>query len=189
MSRKKSKRITLPHVQENIDKLEKVINGGNFYGAQQLYKSTSARYVCTERYYEAIDLLHSGKIPYDEDILDRVRKIYKVFPHITVPNHLAVDDDVQQLTEAFGVAKTRVKGCLSFLRAAIKWSTDFGAHRNGDSQLHAMLAEFIYFESPKLDMAKVSYHSVRGNNLRKFGSTLVNFMCKCYPGEDDIAIA
>ncbi|XVE92780.1 hypothetical protein REPUB_Repub01dG0129300 [Reevesia pubescens] len=120
-----------------------------------------------------------GKIPYDEDILDRVRRIYKAFPHITAPNHLAIDDDVQQLTEALGVTKTRVEGCSSFLRAVIKWSVEFGAHMNGDSQLHAMLAEYIYSESPELDMARVSYHFVRGNNLRKFASTLVNFMSKC----------
>ncbi|XVE99382.1 hypothetical protein REPUB_Repub03eG0193300 [Reevesia pubescens] len=216
MSREKSRRATLPPVQENIDKLEKVINEGNFYGAQQMYKSISARYVSAERYYEAMDLLHSGaclqlkhgqvtcgaelavlfvetlvkgKIPYDEDILDRVRKIYKVFPQIPVPSNLAVDDDFQKLTEALGAAKTRVEGCSSFLRAAIKWSAEFGAHRNGDPQLHAMLAEYIYSESPELDMARVSYHFVRGNNPKKFASTLVNFMSKCYPGEDDIAIA
>ncbi|KAK8659826.1 hypothetical protein V6N13_030019 [Hibiscus sabdariffa] len=38
-------------------------------------------------------------------------------------------------------------------------------------------------------MVKVSYHFVRGRNIKKFASTLVNFMSKCYPGEDDIAIA
>ncbi|XVF12235.1 hypothetical protein REPUB_Repub08aG0097600 [Reevesia pubescens] len=124
-----------------------------------------------------------------KDILDRVKKIYKVFPQILVPSNLVVDDDVQQLTEAFGVAKTCVKGCSSFLRAAIKWFAEFGAHRNGDPQLHAMLAKYIYFESPELDMARVLYNFVRGNNPKKFASTLVNFMSKCYLGEDDIAIA
>ncbi|WRX11818.1 Golgi to ER traffic protein 4 - like 1 [Theobroma cacao] len=216
MSKEKPKRATLPPVQENIDKLEKAINVGNFYGAQQMYKSISARYVSAQRYSEALDLLHSGaclqlkhgqvtcgaelavlfvetlvkgKIPFDEDILDRVRKIYKMFPQIPVPSNLGDDDDVQELTEALGAAKTRVEGCSSFLRAAIKWSAEFGAPRNGDPQLHVMLAEYIYSESPELDMARVSYHFVRGNNPKKFASTLVNFMGKCYPGEDDIVIA
>ncbi|KAK6228139.1 hypothetical protein SCA6_000479 [Theobroma cacao] len=216
MSREKPKRATLPPVQENIDKLEKAINVGNFYGAQQMYKSISARYVSAQRYSEALDLLHSGaclqlkhgqvtcgaelavlfvetlvkgKIPFDEDILDRVRKIYKMFPQIPVPSNLGDDDDVQELAEALGAAKTRVEGCSSFLRAAIKWSAEFGAPRNGDPQLHVMLAEYIYSESPELDMARVSYHFVRGNNPKKFASTLVNFMGKCYPGEDDIVIA
>ncbi|XP_022748492.1 Golgi to ER traffic protein 4 homolog isoform X2 [Durio zibethinus] len=188
MSREKPKRTTLPPVQENIDKLEKAINEGNSYGSQQMYKSISARYVSAQRYSEALDLLHSGaclqlkhgqvtcgaelavlfvetlvkgKIPYDEDILDRVRKIYKVFPQIPLPSNLGVDDDVQELTEALGAAKTRVEGCSSFLRAAIKWSAEFGAHRNGDPELHVMLAEYIYSESPEL----------------------------CYPGEGDMAIA
>ncbi|XP_021295865.1 Golgi to ER traffic protein 4 homolog isoform X2 [Herrania umbratica] len=216
MSREKPKRATLPPVQENIDKLDKAINAGNFYGAQQMYKSISARYVSAQRYSEALDLLHSGaclqlnhgqvtcgaelavlfvetlvkgKIPFDEDILDRVRKIYKMFPQIPVPSNLGDDDDVQELAEALGAAKTRVEGCSSFLRAAIKWSAEFGAPRNGDPQLHVMLAEYIYSESPELDMARVSYHFVRGNNPKKFASTLVNFMGKCYPGEDDIVIA
>lgn len=30
---------------QNIEKLEKVVNEGNYYGAQQMYKSVSARFV------------------------------------------------------------------------------------------------------------------------------------------------
>ncbi|KAB2047121.1 hypothetical protein ERO13_A13G021600v2 [Gossypium hirsutum] len=216
MSREKLRRAALPPVQENIDKLEKAINEGNFYGAQQMYKSISARYVSAERYSEALDLLESGaclqlkhgqvtcgaelavlfvdtlvkgKIPYNEDILDRVRKIYEVFPKVPLPSNMLDDEDVREFTEALGAAKTCLEGCSSFLRAAIKWSAEFGASRNGDPQLHAMLAEYIYSESTELNMAKVSYHFVRGNNPKKFASTLVNFMSKCYPDEDDIAIA
>ncbi|TYH90063.1 hypothetical protein ES332_A13G024900v1 [Gossypium tomentosum] len=216
MSREKLRRAALAPVQENIDKLEKAINEGNFYGAQQMYKSISARYVSAERYSEALDLLESGaclqlkhgqvtcgaelavlfvdtlvkgKIPYNEDILDRVRKIYEVFPKVPLPSNMLDDEDVREFTEALGAAKTCLEGCSSFLRAAIKWSAEFGASRNGDPQLHAMLAEYIYSESTELNMAKVSYHFVRGNNPKKFASTLVNFMSKCYPDEDDIAIA
>ncbi|GMI84856.1 Guided Entry of Tail-anchored proteins 4 [Hibiscus trionum] len=217
MSREKLRRAALPPVQENITKLEKAINEGNFYGAQQMYKSISARYLSAERYSEALDLLESGaclqlkhgqvtcgaelallfvdalvkgKIPYGEDILDRVRKIYNVFPKVPLPSNVADDDDDgRELNEALGAAKTRLEGCSSFIRAAIKWSAEFGASRNGDPQLHVMLAEYIYSESTELNMAKVSYHFVRGNNPKKFASVLVNFMSKCYPGEDDLAIA
>ncbi|KAK8546180.1 hypothetical protein V6N13_067407 [Hibiscus sabdariffa] len=217
MSREKLRRAILPPVQENITKLEKSINEGNFYGAQQMYKSISARYVSAERYSEALDLLESGaclqlkhgqvtcgaelavlfvdalvkgKIPYGKDILDRVRKIYNVFPKVPLPSNLAEDDDdVRELNEALGAAKTRLEGCSSFIRAAIKWSAEFGASRNGDPQLHVMMAEYIYSESTELNMAKVSYHFVRGNDPKKFASTLVNFMSKCYPDEDDLAIA
>lgn len=53
-------------------------------------------------------------------MLDRVRKIYTKFPQIPVPQHLGDDEDMQQISEALGAAKTRVDGCSSFLKAAIK---------------------------------------------------------------------
>ncbi|KAJ6892354.1 Golgi to ER traffic protein 4 [Populus alba x Populus x berolinensis] len=216
MSRERPRRATLPPAEENIKKLENVINEGNCYGAQQMYKSISARYVSAQRHSEALDILHSGaclqlkngqvtcgselaviyvetlvkaKVPYDDDVLDCIRKIYKTFPQIPLPQDLGEDEDMQQLNEALGAAKIRVDCCLSFLKAAIKWSAEFGAHRNGSPELHVMLGEYVYSESPELDMTRVSYHFVRGNNPKKFASTLVNFMGKCYPGEDDLAIA
>ncbi|XP_008459732.1 protein GET4 [Cucumis melo] len=216
MSRARSRRIVLPPVQEHIIKIEDVIDTGDYYGAQQMYKSVSARYVAAERYSEALDILQSGactqlkleqitcgselavlfvetlvkgKVPYDDNTLDRVRKIYKNFPQIPLPQHLGEDDDMQQLSEALGAAKTRVEGCSSFLKAALKWSMEFGSQRSGSPEIHIMLATYIYSESPEVDMTRVSYHFVRGDNPKKFASTLVNFMGKCYPGEDDMAIA
>ncbi|KAK7279695.1 hypothetical protein RJT34_24752 [Clitoria ternatea] len=216
MSRQRSRRIELPPAHENIEKLDKVVNEGNYYGAQQMYKSISARYVSAQRYSEALDILHSGaciqlsngqvtcgaelaslyvetlgkgKVPYDDEILDRLKKIYKLFPRVPLPQHLWDVDDMQKLSDNIGCAKIRVEGCSSFLKAAIKWSAENGENRNGSPELHIMLAEYIFSESPEVDMAKVTYHFVKGNNPKKFASTLVNFLGKCYPGEDDLAIA
>ncbi|KAK9913298.1 hypothetical protein M0R45_037120 [Rubus argutus] len=217
MSRERPKRGTLPPAQEQIEKLEKVVEEGNYYGAQQMYKSISARYVAAQRYSEALDILQSGaciqlkhgqvtcgaelaslfvdtlvkgRFPYDDDTLVCVRQIYNQFPKIPVPQQLGdLGDDMQQLSETLGAAKTCVEGCSSFLKAAIKWSAEFGAPRGGAPEIHVMLADYMYFESPEVDMVRVSQHFVRGNNPKEFASTLVNFMGKCYPGEDDLAIA
>lgn len=210
------RKASLPPALQSIEKLQKVIDGGNFYGAQQMYKSTSARYIAAERYSEALDILESGaclqlkhdqvtcgaelallfvetlvkgKFPYNDDLLDRLRKIYEAFPRNAVPDHVGDDDDMQKLSEALGAAKIRVEACASFLRAAIRWSIELGPDRNGSRELHTMLAEYIYSETPEVDMAKVSFHFVRGNSPKKFADTLVDFMEKCYPGEDDLAIA
>ncbi|PPD90102.1 hypothetical protein GOBAR_DD12961 [Gossypium barbadense] len=87
-------------------------------------------------------------------MLDRARKIYEVFPKVPLPSNMSDDKDVGEFTEALGAAKTRLEGCSSFLRAAInfRWSAEFGASRNGDPELHAMLAEYIYSESTELIM-------------------------------------
>lgn len=31
---------------QNVEKIKKVVDEGNYYGAQQMYKSFGARYVC-----------------------------------------------------------------------------------------------------------------------------------------------
>ncbi|XP_031129284.1 Golgi to ER traffic protein 4 homolog [Ipomoea triloba] len=218
MLRERVRRAILPPAQENIDKLDKVLKDGNYYGAQQMFKSISARYVGAERFSDALDFLQygacaqleieqvtcggelavlfvetlvRGNLSYDDDTLDRIRKIYKKFPRITVPQNLelADDDDMQKVAEALTAAKTRVEACTSFLKAALKWSSEFGAHKYGSPELHDMLAEYIFSESPEVDMGKVSFHFVRGKNPKKFTSTVISFMGKCYPGEDDLAIA
>ncbi|KAK1286115.1 hypothetical protein QJS10_CPB20g00221 [Acorus calamus] len=215
MSRERSKRGALSPPQEVIGKLENIVNSGNYYGAQQMYKSTVARYITAQKYSEALEILQSGalvqlthgqvtcgaelaqlfvdtlvkgKFPFCQETLDRIKMIYEGFPQIPLPQSLVDDDDMQKLSEALVAAKTRVECCLSFLKAAIKWSTEFGSSKNGSSELHEMLAEYLYSQSPELDMAKVSKYFVRGNRPEKFASTLINFMGKCYPGEDDLAI-
>lgn len=66
-------------------------------------------------------LIHVFLCNYDKiSMLDRVRKIYKMFPQIPLPQHLPDDDELQQFSEALGAAKIRVEGCSSFLKAAIK---------------------------------------------------------------------
>ncbi|KAL3649201.1 hypothetical protein CASFOL_005604 [Castilleja foliolosa] len=218
MLRERARRIILAPGPQSVEKIRKVVEEGNYYGAQQMYKSFSARYIASNRYSEALDILESGaciqlenvqitcgvelavmfvetlvkgKFPYDDNTLDRIRKIYEKFPRIPMPQHLDLgeDDDMHRLSEALGAAKIRAEGCSSFLKAAIKWSIEFGAHKTGSPEIHDMLAEYIYSESPELDMAKVSYHFIRGKNPKNFASTLVNFMGKCYPGEDDLAVA
>lgn len=184
-----------------------------------MYKSYSVRYTAAERYSEALDILQSGalvqlnngqvtsgaelaglfvetlikgKVPFNEENLDRVRKIYQAFPKLSMPQQLGMGDDdgeMEKLQEAMMAAKVRVEGCSTFLKYALKWSAEFGTSKGGSPQIHVMLAEYIYSEAPELDMAKVSGHFIRGNDREKFASTLVNFMGKCYPGEDDVAIA
>ena len=82
-----------------------------------------------------------------------------------------------------------MEGCSLFLKAATGRSAEFGANSTGSPELHIMLAEYIYSKSLEVDMVKVTNHFVRGNNPKKSAATLVNFMGKCYPGEDDLAIA
>ncbi|GKB75000.1 Golgi to ER traffic protein 4 [Tanacetum coccineum] len=211
MSREQFRKALLPPGAENIEKLKNIVKEGNYYGAQQMYKTTSARYATIGRFKEALELLQSGaclqleheqvtcggelavlfvemlvkaKVDFDQDYLEPMYEI-------PLPQNLdlADDDAIHNLSETLGAAKIRVESCSSFLKAAIKWSSESGPRKLGSAELHDMLAEYIYSESPEPDMARVSFHFSRGRNPNRFASTLVNFMGKCYLGEDDLAIA
>ncbi|KAK4595157.1 hypothetical protein RGQ29_018776 [Quercus rubra] len=174
MSRERLKRGTLPPARENIEKLQKVVEEGNYYGAQQMYKSIN---VSAQRHSEALDILQSGAcMQLKHGQITCGAGLAVLFVETLVKGQIPYDSDA-------------LDGCSSFLKAALKWSVEFGVHRSRSPELHVMLAEYIYSESPEVDMARVSNHFVRGNSPKKFASVLVNFMGKCYPGEDDLAIA
>ncbi|KAH9325688.1 hypothetical protein KI387_005866, partial [Taxus chinensis] len=129
-----------------LEKLEKSVQAGNYYEAQQMYKSLYARYMSVHKYQEALDLLQSGasiqlrhgqvtcgaelallfvetlikaKIPYRRETLDRIGAIFNEFPQVLIPHKLSEEDDMQKLSEILLAAKARVNGCTSFLKAAI----------------------------------------------------------------------
>ncbi|BAH90923.1 Os01g0164700 [Oryza sativa Japonica Group] len=52
----------LPPPQQTIEKLENMVAEGNYYEAQQMYKSTGARYIAAQKYLEALDILQSGAL-------------------------------------------------------------------------------------------------------------------------------
>lgn len=71
-----------------------------------------------------LDLLQFFYFGYTEIFpSDRIRSMYKLFPRVPVPPHLvdvSDDEDVQNLQESLGEARSRVDYLTSFLRAAIK---------------------------------------------------------------------
>ncbi|EAY72669.1 hypothetical protein OsI_00535 [Oryza sativa Indica Group] len=115
--------------------------------------------------------------------------MYSAFPRISVPHFLGddYDDDGQKLSEAISAAKVRSESCSSFLRAAIRAETL--CLFNCYSLMPLWFAKVRVDCRWMQDMTKVSSHFVRGNDPKKFASMLANFMGKCYPGEDDTAIA
>lgn len=200
----------------NQEKLEKTVQAGNYYEAQQMYKSLYVRYITAQKYEEALNLMQSGasiqlrhgqvtcgaelailfvdalmkaKIPCTPEALDRIGTIFSEFPKVPVPHKLSEEDDLQKLSEILLDAKVRVDGCASFLKAAIKWSAAYGGPSKGAAELYDMLAQYIYSQSPELDLAKASKYFVNGSHPKAFAVALVDFLEKSYPGEADLAIA
>ncbi|CAI5508645.1 unnamed protein product, partial [Closterium sp. Naga37s-1] len=127
------------------ERLARRVKGGEFYEAQQLYKSLATRYSSQFKYEDAMALLQSGacvqlehgqvtsggelallltdllsstETPCWEDSLERITAVYTSFPRSTDPSGLLPGESEE-------AARLRVDGCKRFLRAALKWSAQF----------------------------------------------------------------
>lgn len=202
---------------KQLQKLEKRVQDGNYYEAQQMYKSVNSRYLHAKKYSDSINLLASGavamlnhgqvtcgtelgllliqtmsvaKVPFDKAALDQIRAIYEAFPRVTHSQDAnEASHSGSETSEAAVAARTRVEGCTSFLRAALKWSMESGEYSRGAPELHDMLAEYMWTESPAPEMVKVSQHFVRGNQPELYAKIVVDCMHQCYPSEGDLVIA
>ncbi|KAG0583585.1 hypothetical protein KC19_3G147300 [Ceratodon purpureus] len=210
---------------KQLQKLEKRVQDGDYYEAQQMYKSVHSRYMHAKKYSEAIELLSSGavamlkhgqvtcgtelgllliqtltaaKVPFDNAAIDQIRAIFNAYPRAADSQQESeASNSGVESSEATVAARTRVEGCTSFLRAALKWSIETGGFSRGAPELHDMLGQYIWTESPApvctpnqhQEMMKASQHFVRGNQPEAFAKVVVECMNKCYPSEADLVIA
>ncbi|KAL3685838.1 hypothetical protein R1sor_003860 [Riccia sorocarpa] len=200
---------------KTLQKLEKSVEAGNYYEAQQTYKTVYARFMAGKKYDEAMELLQNGAcvqlkhgqvtcgaelavllietsgkagVPYNSETLERIVAIYKEFPQVD-GGPVRTGPEEGNISEETVEARTRVEGCASFLKAAIKWSIESGGHSKGAPELHKMLAEYIWTQSPFPELGKASVHFLRGNCPEAFASAVVDCMNKCYAGEADLVVA
>lgn len=56
---------------QNIDKLKKVVEEGNYYGAQQMYKSISARYEnCVDKKKKLCCMLSDARLGFEPSCME-----------------------------------------------------------------------------------------------------------------------
>jgi len=202
---------------KQLEKLENRVREGNYYEAQQMYKTIHARYMHAKKYDDAAELLESGavvmlkhgqvtcgtelgvlligtlttaKVPFDSSAIDRVRAIFSAYPRVGGTElEKEASDSSSETSEAVVAARTRVEGCTSFMKAALKWSIEAGGQSRGAPEFHDMLGEYIWTESPYAEIMKASQHFVRGSQPEVFAKVVIECIDKCYPGEADLVIA
>jgi hypothetical protein len=202
-------------IAKTIQSLEKRVEAGDYYEAQQTCKARYSRLVASQKYDEAIQLLESGacvqlkhgqvtcgtelgvllietfrkaEVPFDSTAVDRIINVYKEFPRVDISQIKATADN-GSISEECVAARTRVEGCTTFLRAAIKWSIDSGGLERGAPVFHHMLANYIWTQSPVPEFSRASLYYIRGDCPEAFSQAVVDCMDKCYPCEVDLVVA
>ncbi|GJP34156.1 hypothetical protein CLOM_g18614 [Closterium sp. NIES-68] len=225
-----------------LSKLEASVKAGNFYEAQQLYKSVSARYLSRggARAEDAVELLQSGACvqlqqrqvtcgtelalllvdalssthaPHSQATVDRLLAINDAFkpllshqpasPPAAAANAAAAaaagvesasESREQSAAASEAAASSEVSsafdGCLSFLKAAIRWSLrSEGAPRHGAPELHDALAVLLWTHGATQDLEVASRHFVLGRDTKAFCSVLCQVMEQAFPDEVDLVLA
>eukprot|EP00270_Netrium_digitus_P021513 TRINITY_DN9222_c0_g1_i1.p1 TRINITY_DN9222_c0_g1~~TRINITY_DN9222_c0_g1_i1.p1 ORF type:complete len:320 (-),score=60.31 TRINITY_DN9222_c0_g1_i1:443-1402(-) len=197
-----------------LEKLEKSIVAGHYYEAQQMYKSVHARYMAQKKAADALELVQSGAclqlqhgqvncgvelgvllvetltsvgVKYSPEALGRIKSVYESFPKAgqgsssssSIPENGSNDADL---------AAARVDGCMTFLKAAIRWSVAAGGPSTGAPELHDMLAEYIWSQSPEKDLATASKYFIYASKPEAYAAALIDSMNECYRGEIDLII-
>lgn len=199
---------------KTLQKLEKSVEAGNYYEAQQMYKTVHARYVAAKSYAPAIDLLQSGAsvqlrhgqvtcgvelgillvetfgkagMKYDTVALERIKSVVSSFPRTDMSARER--KNLAKTSEAYLAAKARVEGFYAFMRAAIRWCIEAGGPSRGPPELHDIMAEYLWTQSPELDLNKASSHYVRTGHPEKHAKALIECMNECDREEMDLILA
>ncbi|CAI5522250.1 unnamed protein product [Closterium sp. Naga37s-1] len=215
-----------------LSKLEASVKAGNFYEAQQLYKSVSARYLSKggARAEDAVELLQSGASVQLQQrqvtcgtelallLVDALSATHTAHSQGTVERLLAINDAFKPLlshqtgSPAAAASESReqsaapeaatsaaaaeyeslsaFEGCLSFLKAAIRWSLKAqGAPRHGAPELHDALAVLLWTHGATQDLEAASRHFVLGRDTKAFSSVLCQVMQEGFPDEVDLVLA
>lgn len=179
-----------------------------------MYKTVYARYIVAKKYAEAVELLQSGasvqlkhgqvtcgvelgvllvetfgkaEMKYDVLALDRIKSIVNSFPREDL--EAQGGNNLQKTSESYLAAKARVEGFYTFIKAAIKWCVDSGGPSRGPPELHDIVAEYIWTQSPGMELSKASLHFVRSGHPEKFAAALISYTKECDPEEADLMVA
>jgi len=77
-------------------------------------------------------------------------------------------------------------GKETFMKAAIKWTATEGQNKQGEPQLHLVLAETFWKEK---DFGKAAKHFLRSDNPERFSEMLAEWSSVVYLSERDLVIA
>jgi len=175
-------------------KLEKSIQDGQYYEAQQMYKTLYFRYTSQKKYSDVISLLTNGAINqlthhhWNEGtelallLLSTYNQLHTKVTQESLEPIIKMSSLYDGNSEDANTAKQ------SLLQAAIKWTAAEGENKQGEPVLHNLCAESYWRQGSH---AKAQKHFLRGNQPELFAQMLAEWACSpsLLPNERDLLLA
>ncbi|GAN04765.1 conserved hypothetical protein [Mucor ambiguus] len=135
-------------LEKTLQKLRDSVNAGNYYEAQQMYRTVARRYNKQQKYADTIRLLHDGAILLlqhkqngsGSDLANYMLDTYKLA-------HLPVDEmSLDRVVEILSLFPITEAGRKSFISNAFRWTKAEGDCPEGDPELHDFVGTMFYNE-------------------------------------------
>ncbi|CEP14770.1 hypothetical protein [Parasitella parasitica] len=135
-------------LEKTLQKLRDSVNNGNYYEAQQMYRTVARRYNKQQKYTDTIRLLHDGAILLFKhkqngsasDLANYMLETYKM-AHLPVNEESL--DRVAEILSLFPIAEV---GRKAFISNAFRWTKDEGDYTEGDPDLHDFVGTMFFNE-------------------------------------------
>jgi len=172
-----------------LKKLEKSVQDGDYYQAQQMYKTLYSRYTLKKNYTALEEMLRKGAILMLEKsqansgtelallLIEHYRKIDAKVNKETIEPLLSI---FYAYTPAFP------QQLRTFIKSAINWSSNTSNNNQGTPELHDAFAKF-YDKEGCYGLAQTHY--LRGTQAQAYGQMLVRWSALGYDSEKDLFIA
>jgi len=170
-----------------LQKVQLLIEEGNFYEAQQLTKTIYFRHYSRKNIAEAKQVLLSGAITMlNSKQINCASELGKLLLNIYLKDQLKVDkENLEPIITIANLYPSGNKEKISFLKLALKWAST-EEEMNLQKQLYALLGR-SFAEMEDFPNAQSCY--IRGDNPEEFAKVLLTWLRKGYPGEYDLFLA
>ncbi|KAI7898386.1 uncharacterized protein BX663DRAFT_480172 [Cokeromyces recurvatus] len=135
-------------VEKTLQKLRESVHAGNYYEAQQMYRTVARRYNKQAKYVDTIRLLHDGAILLFQhkqngsgsDLANYMLDTYRLA-------HLPVDEaSLDRIVEILNLFPVNEVGRKTFISNAFRWTKEEGSYPEGDPELHDFVGTMFYNE-------------------------------------------
>jgi hypothetical protein len=170
-----------------LKKLEKRVEDGDYYEALQMYKTLHDRHVSNSNFEEAEKLVVSGtltllKMKQLSEGTELARVLIALFATAKKPVDEESRATVMRISNAYSPGPEQ----LSFLKAALKWSSTAGARSRGDPELRMLLA---HAAKECGDFAGAAQQYLFADQPEEFAALIWEWSGKGYASERDLFIA
>eukprot|EP00164_Ancoracysta_twista_P015399 GFYU01025446.1.p1 GENE.GFYU01025446.1~~GFYU01025446.1.p1 ORF type:complete len:295 (-),score=72.31 GFYU01025446.1:86-970(-) len=170
-------------------KMKKKMEVGDYYEAQQMYRTLYFRYNGQKKFEDCDALLQGGILQFLECkqgscAMDLVKLLFTTHETMKCPYSQSLDA-IKKIDQGYESGQCATADRIAFLKYSIKWTAQHGQWKSGEPTLHLQIAKL--YESIE-EYGSAQPHYLKGNDPKSCAKMLSVWATKTYPSEADLVL-